>query len=142
MWLLWSKYCKFFVTAYFVYRLPQTFNRDSKLFVNQKQYNIKVCTRVLLKKFTFFLENQKTEKIVFIGKAKTLTVILAKKMQRSCQKGKTSSFCVGGFHYSSTVNIDGDLTKTDWIILRGKSVICNRKNQWVRLKITLLRLKV
>ena len=54
----------------------------------------------------------------------------------SSQKFKTTSYCVGGRHHSSTSNITGDITinkKTgkEVNLLVGKCVICNRKKTMI-----------
>ena len=54
----------------------------------------------------------------------------------SSQKFKTISYCVGGRHYSSTSNINGDITvnkKTgkEVKLVVGKCMICNRKKTMI-----------
>ena len=54
----------------------------------------------------------------------------------SFQKFKTNSYCVGGRHHSSTLNITGDITinkKTgkEVKLLVGKCAICNRKKTMI-----------
>ena len=54
----------------------------------------------------------------------------------SCQKFKSSSFCVGGRHQSATKNIVGDITinkKTgkEVKLLVGKCVVCDRKKTMI-----------
>ena len=45
----------------------------------------------------------------------------------SFQKFKSDSFCVGGKHRSSTVEIYGDITSRGTKVLIGYCSICNRK---------------
>ena len=45
----------------------------------------------------------------------------------SFNKFENNSYCVGGNHYSGTINIKGDLTSDGRKMLIGKCTICNRK---------------
>ena len=41
-------------------------------------------------------------------------------------KFKTNSYCVGGRHYSATVNIRGAITSKGTKMLKGNCVLCRR----------------
>ena len=49
----------------------------------------------------------------------------------SFQKFETNSYCVGGKHYSGTINSKGDMTPNSRKMLIGTCAVCNRKKSMI-----------
>ena len=80
---------------------------------------------------TFCLEDDNNAEINFNGETLTFTLQMFKiySIQRSLQKFKSDSYCVGGRHRSGTKNIYGNVTNegTKVLVVYCSISSCNRK---------------